>query len=351
MADAFVHAQRAARHRQDAPPEAAVEAPVYTVFDYDKSTLDERQMLDEATCKVFSNNGRTTWINVDGLVDHEVERLCAHFNVHDLIVDDIMSHNERPKMEEVDSVIFCVLPMMFFNKNTGEVELEQVSIVLGKDFVLSFQEEASRDVFDPVRRHLRVAGSKVRQREPDYLLYSLLDVIVDSYFDVLEQIADRLEALEDTLLRKQTVALLNRISGLRRDVAIIRRALLPVREMAAHFVRSDSDLLEERTEKYFRDILDHTIQANDFLENHRDMLMNLQDLYMNQINLRMNEVMKVFTMVATLLAPATVIGGIFGMNFDVIPLAHQGMGFWIAVSGMLLIPLLMLIWFKRRGWF
>jgi magnesium transporter len=124
-----------------------------------------------------------------------------------------------------------------------------------------------------------------------------------------------------------------------------------VRELVAHFVRSDSELLDDKNEKYFRDVLDHTIQASDFMENHRDMLMNLQDLYMNQINLRMNEVMKVFTMVATLLAPATVIGGIFGMNFDVIPLAHQGMGFWFAVGAMLIIPVIMLVWFKRRGWF
>lgn len=350
MPDAIIHAYRGSRHRQSSAV-LAEETPVYTIFDYNADSLDERQVPDQANCKAFSNNGRITWINVDGLVSADVARLCAHFGVHDLVVEDITGHNERPKMEEIEHVIFCVLPMMFFNQATGEVELEQVSMVLGKDFVLSFQEEASRDVFDPVRKHLRAEGSKIRQRRPDYLLYSLLDVIVDSYFEVLEQIADRLEALEDTLLRKQNKILLNRISGLRRDVAVIRRALLPVRELAAHFVRSDSELLDERNEKYYRDILDHTIQANDFMENHRDMLMNLQDLYMNQINLRMNEVMKVFTMVATLLAPATVIGGIFGMNFDVIPLTHQAVGFWVAVGAMLLIPILMLIWFKRRGWF
>ena len=223
--------------------------------------------------------------------------------------------------------------------------------MLGKDFVLSFQEEASRDVFDPIRRHLRDGSSKLRQRSPDYLMYSLLDTIVDSYFDVLEQLTERLETLEDTLIRIQTNKQLARISALRRDVATLRRAVLPVRELVAHFVRSDSELLDERNEKYYRDVLDHTIQANDFMENHRDMLMNLQDLYMNQINLRMNEVMKTFTLLATLMAPATVIGGIFGMNFEHMPLLKARYGFDIAVMIMLVVPVVMIIWFKRRGWF
>ncbi len=340
----------AARYRPMA--EAPAAAPVYTIFDYDAASLDEKQVLDEGSCKVFHKNGRTTWINVDGLVAADVERLCAHYGVHALLAEDIMSRNERPKMEETEGVIFCVLPMMFFSDSVhGCVELEQVSIVLGKDFILSFQEEATRDVFEPIRKHLRDAESKLRHRSPDYLVYNLLDVIVDSYFDVLEKLADRLEALEDTLIRTQTNVQLARISALRSDVTTLRRAVLPVRELVAHFVRSDSELLDERNEKYFRDVLDHTIQANDFVDSHRDMLMNLQDLYMNQINLRMNEVMKTFTLLATLMAPATVIGGIFGMNFTHMPLLHARYGVDVAVAAMLIIPVLMIIWFKRRGWF
>ncbi len=331
--------------------EAPATAPVYTIFDYDAATLDEKQVLDEGSCKVFHHNGRTTWINIDGLVAADVERLCAHYGVHSLLVEDIMSRNERPKMEETEGVIFCVLPMMFFNEGGGCVELEQVSIVLGKDFILSFQEEATRDVFEPIRKHLRDGGSKLRHRSPDYLVYNLLDVIVDSYFDVLEKLADRLETLEDRLIRTQTNAQLASISALRSDVTTLRRAVLPVRELVAHFVRSDSELLDERNEKYFRDVLDHTIQANDFVDSHRDMLMNLQDLYMNQINLRMNEVMKTFTLLATLMAPATVIGGIFGMNFEHMPLLKARYGVDVAVAAMLIIPALMILWFKRRGWF
>jgi magnesium transporter len=331
--------------------EQTVEMPVYSAFHYNNSTVEELKLPDEVACRRLPEEGKTVWINVDGLVPIEVEKLSTHFGVHSLTIEDILSRNERPKMEESEDVIFCVLPMMFINELSGSVELEQVSLVLGKNFVLSFQEEATRDVFDPIRKQLRDSNSKIRNRSPDYLMYSLLDVIVDSYFDVLEQLADRIENLEAKLIRKQTSRELRRISSIRHDVSVLRRALFPVRELVARFVRSDSNLLDERNEKYYRDVLDHTIQANDFLENHRDMLMNLQDLYMNQINLRMNEVMKVFTLLATLMAPATVIGGVFGMNFDVIPMSHQQTGFWIAVGAMVVIPLVMLVWFHRKGWF
>lgn len=327
------------------------EQPVYSIFDYSSAHLEERQVPDEAACALYRKSGNITWINMDGLRKKEVEQLCLHYDIHPLVVDDILSLSERAKMEESGDVIFCVLPMMFFNDETGDIELEDVSIVLGKDFLLSFQEEPTRDVFDRVRRQLRDAGSNLRSRPTEFLAYSLLDVIVDSYFEVLEQLSERIERLEDSLLKKQTTAQLARISSLRRNVTIVRRAVLPVREMVAHFVRSDNALLEERHEKYFRDVLDHTIQATDYVEGQRDMLMNLQDLYMNQINLRMNEVMKVFTMVATLLAPATVIGGIFGMNFDVIPMQHKATGFYISVAAMFLIPLVMLLYFKRKGWY
>jgi len=326
-------------------------APVYSIFDYSADHLEERKVPDEAVCAAYSNSGHITWINMDGLRKEEVERLCRHYGVHDLVVDDIIGLSERAKMEESLNSIFCVLPMMFFNETKGVIELEQVSIVFGKDFLLSFQEEDTRDVFDPVRRQLRDASSNVRNRPTEYLCYSLLDVIVDSYFNVLEKLAERIETLEDSLVRRQSNRQLAEISSLRRNVMIVRRAVLPVREMVAHFVRSDNVLLEERHEKYFRDVLDHTIQANDYVENHRDMLMNLQDLYMNQINLKMNEVMKIFTMVATLLAPATVIGGIFGMNFDVIPLQHKATGFYLSVGAMLVIPIFMIAFFKRKGWF
>ncbi len=328
-----------------------VEQPIYTVFDYNSSYLDERKLLNESACRPYRENGRVTWINIDGLKKDEVQSLCAHYDVHPLIVDDILSVGQRPKMDEIGDIIYCLLPMVYFNNKTGAVETEQVSIVLGSDFVLSFQEDATRDVFNPVRDRLRTGNAKLRDSKSDYLCYSLIDIIVDSYFGVIDNINESIEKLEDFILVNRQTDCFTSISMLRREVMELRRSVGPVRELVNGFLRSDSKLLEDRHDKYYKDVYDHIVQANDYIENHREMLMNLQDLYMNQVNLRMNEVMKIFTMVALLLAPATVIGGIFGMNFEVIPFAHQKIGFYVCVGLMLIIPALMLVYFKRKGWF
>lgn len=326
--------------------------PVYSVFDYDALGYEEKKNINYDDCTQYKHSPRITWINVDGIKKTEVERLCAHYGVHHLIVEDILSSGQRAKMDDNENVIYCLLPMLYYNEGTGQVESEQVSIVLGKDFVISFQEDPLRDVFDPVRERIRSGQLKLRRGTADYLVYSLIDIVVDSYFGIIEKINDRIERLEDKLLLQQKEqATLSKLAILRREVMVMRRSILPVRDLVYGFLKSDSDLLEVEHEKYYKDVLDHITQANEYVENHRDMMTNLQDLSMSQINLRMNEVMKVFTLLATLMAPATVIGGIFGMNFDVIPLSHQTDGFYITVGLMLAIPLLMMIYFKRRGWF
>jgi len=325
--------------------------PVYTIFSYDARFLEEKKVSHEDACESYKGASRVTWINADGLDKEEVERLCSCFEVHSLVVEDILSIGQRAKMDEIGEIIFCLLPMLYYNEGTGQIETEQVSIILGKNFVLSFQEDPERDVFDPVRDRLRLGQPPLRHRSADYLCYNLIDIIVDSYFSVIEKIGDRIERLEDALLQQKEKSALAKISILRREVMMLRRSVGPVRDLVNGFLRSESSLLQERHEKYYKDVLDHIIQANEYVDSHRDMLMNLQDLSMSQINTRMNEVMKVFTLLATLMAPATVIGGIFGMNFDVIPLAHHQAGFYITVGVMLLIPLLMVFWFRKKGWF
>jgi magnesium transporter len=325
--------------------------PVYSVFDYDTTGYEEKKFLNPQDCLPYLKSGRNTWINMDGLKKEEIETLCSHFNIHPLVIEDILSVGQRAKMDETGQVIFCLLPMLYYNEGTGAIETEQVSIVLGKNFVISFQEDPRRDVFDPIRDRIRTGHAKLRGSAADYLCYSLIDIIVDSYFGIIERLNERIERLEDALLLQKEKAALGKISILRREVMMMRRSIGPVRELVNGFIRSDNDLLEVKQEKYYKDVYDHILQANEYVENHRDMLMNLQDLSMSQINLRMNEVMKVFTLLATLMAPATVIGGIFGMNFDVIPLAHHEKGFYVTVFIMLAIPAVMLIYFKRKGWF
>lgn len=321
------------------------------VYDYTPTHFVETKLLDIKDCFPFRDSNNISWINIDGIRKADVEAACLHFGIHNLILEDIMSVGQRPKMDEMDNVLFCLLNMLYFNDRTGAVETEQISIVLGKDYVLSFQEDASRDVFNPIREKLKVAGSKLRISKADYLCYTMLDMIVDNYYLVMEKLGERIELLEEKIIRGSNTRSLAEINSLRKELIVLKRNVSPVRELVNGFIRSDSDLLEERTTKYFKDIYDHILQANDLAENYRDMMMNLQDLYLSNVNLKTNEVMKVMAIVTCLLAPATVIGGIFGMNFDRIPYIHHQYGFFIAVGLMLIVPVGMLFAFRKRGWF
>jgi magnesium transporter len=232
------------------------------------------------------------------------------------------------------------------------VEQEQISIVLGKNFVISFQEDDEKDVFDPLRHRLRMNNSKIRQRSADYLCYMMLDLIVDNYYLVMEKLGERIEQLEEEVIRNSNTRSLAKINQLRKELIVLKRNIVPVRDVISGILRSESDLLEDGTTKYFKDVYDHILQAYDLSENYRDLMVSMQDLYINNVNLRMNEVMKVMAIVTCLLAPATVIGGIFGMNFDHnVNFFHKPWGFYTAVALMLLIPIWMLSAFQKRGWF
>lgn len=321
------------------------------VYDYNERIVNEHLVQSKEEAYKFLHTENISWINIDGLRKADVEDICEYFGIHALLVEDILSIGQRPKMDEIDDVLYCLLNMLYFNEKHCEVEQEQISIVLGKNFVLTFQEDASRDVFNGVRDKLRFAGSKLRLRGADYLCYSLLDMIVDHYFDVMEKLGEKIEDLEEEIIRVGNTRSLAKINNLRKELIILKRNVAPVRELVNGFIKSESALVDEKNTKYFKDVYDHILQANDFAENYRDMMTSLQDLYLSKVNLRLNEVMKVVAIVTCLLAPATVIGGIFGMNFDVIPYAHQQWGFYVTVGAMLVIPLIMLVVFKRRGWF
>ncbi len=322
-----------------------------SVHDYSADSLDiqEYDKIDQT----FSYREKETvsWINIDGIRKEDVEAVCAHYNVHALITEDILSIGQRPKMDEMNDHVFCLLNMLYFNEEKKTIESEQISIVLGKNFVLSFQEDASRDVFNPIRHKLSIPKSQLRQRSADYLLYSMLDLIVDNYYLVMEKVGDLVESLEDEVSRKSNKRSLARINQLRKEMIVMKRNVSPVRDLVAGILRSESDWLEERTMKYFKDVHDHILLAVDLSDNYRDVMISVQDLYISNVNLKLNEVMKVMTIVTCLLAPATVIGGIFGMNFDVIPAAHHPYGFYAAIGLMFLIPGAMLVIMKKRGWF
>lgn len=322
-----------------------------TVHDYTSSVFQVYDLEKIEDCFPFLASHTISWINIDGIRKNDVELLCNYFGIHPLIQEDILSINQRPKMDEIDNILFCLLNMLYYNSEQHSVEHEQISIVVGKNFVISFQEDASRDVFNSLRERLKLSSSRIRQGGADFLCYTMLDLIVDHYYLVMEKLGDRIEELEEEVVHHSNKISLAKINSLRKELIVLKRNMAPVRDLVNGFIRSESDLLDERNTKYFKDVHDHIMQANDLTETYRDMMMNMHDLYLNNVNLKMNEVMKVMAIVTCLLAPATVIGGIFGMNFDIIPYTHYPWGFYLAVGFMLVVPIWMLFVFRKRGWF
>lgn len=325
---------------------------VYSVFQYNEQSL----VTDAGTglpgrFHPQPDSSLVTWIHVDGLRKEEVETLCANFSIHSLLAEDILSIGQRAKTDDMDTHLFALLPMLYYNSEHEIVETEQLSLVLGPNFLLSFQPDPRQDALDSIRNKLKNERSALRKKNADYLAYSFMDAVVDDYFSILELLSDRLEQLEDEVVQNPNNSVLLKISLLRHELMVVKRAIGPVREMVNTFRHSESPLISASNRKYFKDVYDHISLAVEYTENYREMAINLQDLYMNQVNTRMNEVMKLLTVVTTLLAPATVIGSIFGMNFVRIPFSQHPYGFVIAVLAMLALSIVMLLYFRKRRWF
>jgi magnesium transporter len=337
------------------PKREIVTAPeqptVYTRYNYDADHIDIFTTPSFEACALKTHQEAVSWINVDGLHKEEVEQLCAYFQIHPLLVEDILSRGQRAKADDFDTQLFALLPMLYYNNDTGIVIQEQLSIVLIGNVVISFQPDPTQDPFNPLRDKLNNPTAPVRGRSADYLAYCLMDAVVDDYYTVLEKLSDRLERLEDEVIRRPNDSILVKISMIRHELMTVKRSITPVRELISSFRHSDNPLIQDINRKYFKDVFDHITLAIEYTENYREMAINLQDLYMNQVNTRMNEVMKILTVVTTLLAPATVIGGIYGMNFESIPFIHRQHGFIYAVIFMFSISFLMLIYFRKKGWF
>ncbi|MFY0253040.1 magnesium/cobalt transporter CorA [Chitinophaga sp. 30R24] len=322
-----------------------------TVFEYNGNGCTELILNNIEDTFKYTESAHLSWINIDGLRKEEIHMICQQFQIHPLLEEDILSIGQRAKMDEIDDRLFCLLPMIYFNNETSAIEQEQISIVLGKNFVISFQEDPDRDVFDPVRARLLIKGSKIRNSSTDYLCYALLDIIVDNYFVVMDKLGERIELMEDQVQHKPDTRTLARINYLRRQVFLFKRAISPVRELVNGYLKSDSELLEDRITKYFKDVYDHIIQCNDLADNYRDMILNVQEMYHTQLNLKMNEVMKVLAVVTTLMAPPTLLAGIYGMNFHYMPELETRNGYYYTLGGMGILLLAMIFTFKKRGWF
>ena len=321
------------------------------VFDYDGTILHESAAESLASCLQRKQAPTITWVNVDGLQDvGTVEKIGQGFGVHPLAIEDILNTETRAKFEPYDDHLFLVVKMLRWDETNQAVVAEQVSFVLGSNFVLTFQEQGG-DVFDSVRERLRNNQGRLRRMGADYLVYRLLDAIVDNYFIILEKLDDRIEELEEELTEAPTTATLQHIHRLKREMIFLRRAVWPLREVAGGLARAESDLVGRETRLFLRDIYDHTVQVVETVETFRDLLAGMLDVYLSNVNNRMNAVMKVLTIIATIFIPLTFIAGVYGMNFHYMPELAWRWGYPLVVLGMLAIGAGMLVAFKRRGWF
>lgn len=328
------------------------------VHDYDVDHVEHISISDIEESRPFLENSSKTWINVIGL--HDVDKLksiWSYFDLHPLVQEDIVNTTQRPKVETYDNCIFFVLRMLSFDTESKTLVSEQISVVLGSNYVLSFQ-ETDNNYFQPIFNRLE-AGGRIRTQPTDYLAYALLDTVVDHYFNVIEQIGNEIEEVENILFEDEEANqdLLQKVHHIRREVVFLRKSVWPLRDALNTAIRDDSDFISDHTKLFLRDVYDHMIQVIDSVENYRDMVLSLHDLYMSSMSNRMNEIMKVLTIIATIFIPLTFIAGIYGMNFDPgaspynMPELSWYWGYPTSIAIMVVIALIMLYYFKRKGWF
>jgi magnesium transporter len=330
--------------------EKKVESARITVIDFDEMRYQERRIQSVGEALPLPDEPTVRWINIDGL--HEIEVLRAlgdRFAIHPLVLEDILNTDTRPKTEDYGEYLFIIVKVLSFDEKTNGILKEQVSIVLGRNFVFSFQEREG-DIFETIRDRIRKAKGRVRKMQADYLAYVLMDAIVDNYFVVLETLGEKVEDLEEAIVSKPTQETSHTLHRMKREMISLRRAIWPLREVISLLQRSESPLIRQGTGIYLRDVYDHTIQLIDTVEAQRDMLSGMLDIYLTSVSNRMNEVMKVLTIIATIFIPLTFIAGVYGMNFEFMPELKWRYGYPVIWLVMLAIGVGMLIQFKRRKW-
>lgn len=321
-----------------------------TIIDYDEVQFEETEVSTVEECFPYKEKPTTTWINIDGIHKTEViEGIGQQFDLHPLLLEDIVNTGQRPKMEDFGNYIFLVLKMLRYADENHEVEAEQVSLILGSNFVISFQEREG-DVFGTIRERIKKGKGRIRKAGADYLAYALIDAIVDNYFIVLETLGEEIDDIEEELTRNPTLKMLHKIRILKKEMIFLRKSVWPLREVVSGLQRGESALIQQSTQVYLRDVYDHTIQVIDTVESFRDMLSGMLDIYLSSISNKMNEIMKVLTIFAAIFIPLTFVAGIYGMNFEFMPELKWHWGYPAILIVMATIATALLVYFKRKKW-
>ncbi len=327
-----------------------MENPKISLIDYSPEQLEEKTVDSIEKCISYLEKPTITWINIDGIHQTDIiEQIGKSFQIHPLTLENIMNTDQRPKIEYFPNYIYIALKMIYWRDDEQEILIEHISLIITDNIVLSFQEREG-DVFNPVRQRIKNKIGKIRKSGSDYLIYALLDSIVDQYFLVLEKLSDRSESLQDVLINQPSPDNLHTIHQIKRNLIFLRNAVWPLREVIGKLEKDESKLIKKNTKLFLRDIYDHTIQVVETVETLRDMISGLLDIYLSSVSNRMNEVMKVLTIIATIFIPLTFLAGIYGMNFEYMPELSWKWSYPIVLGAMVLIGLGMLLFFKKKKW-
>jgi magnesium transporter len=319
-------------------------------MDYTIGKFSEKEVKKTEECFQFKRKPSVTWINVDGVHDVDViEKIGECYDIHPLVLEDVLNTDQRPKMEDYDKYLFFVLKMLYMDDKNHQIQSEQVSLILGQNYVISFQETVG-DVFDNVRERIRKGKGRIRKMGADYLTYSLIDAIIDNYFTILENIGEKVENIEQDVISNPKPEILQQIYNLKREMIYLRKSVWPLREVINGLMREESKIIKKSTHIYLRDLYDHTIQVIDTIETFRDMISGMLDIYMSSVSNKMNEVMKVLTIFAAIFIPLTFVAGIYGMNFQNMPELGWQYGYFAALVVMLLVGITLLGFFKHKKW-
>jgi magnesium transporter len=322
-----------------------------TVFEYHEELFQQREIENIDEYFPSQDPAVTTWINIDGLHRLDIiEKAGKLFNLHPLTLEDIVNTGQFPKIEDYEDYLFIVLKMLYFNETSNEIEVEQVSLCVGTNFVVSFQEEIKRDVFDSVRARIKNGKGRMRKMGADYLTYILIDAVIDSYFLILEKLGEKIEDLEEKVVNEPQEQVLHEIHRFKREMIFLRKSVWPLREVVSSLERGGSKLIHESMHIYLRDVYDHTIRIIETIETFRDILSGLLDIYLSSISNRINAVMKVLTIIATIFMPLTFMAGVYGMNFKYMPELDWRWGYPLIMLVMAFIGISMLLYFRRKKW-
>ncbi|MFW9823679.1 MAG: magnesium/cobalt transporter CorA [Candidatus Thorarchaeota archaeon] len=326
------------------------EKPLIKVIDYneEKFNIQEFNEIQLELNKIDKDLIR--WIDIYGLSNvNTIEEIGHQFDLHPLVLEDILNPNQRPKLEDYGNYIFLVLKKLSWNQQQADFDYEQISIILGNNFVISFQERDTK-LFNPIYERIQVPKGRVRIMDADYLFYVLIDIVIDNYFIILEKVGENIENLEDILIKNPEPETLQLIYHLKRTSIELRKSIWPIREVVNKLQREQSNLIKDEMQIYLRDIYDHIFRISDLLDNYRDIIFGMLDMYLSSVSNRMNDIMKVLTIISTIFIPLSFLAGFYGMNFLHMPELSQPIAYPILITIMVAIALIMLFFFKRKRW-